>query len=115
MREIKYKQYPENSKPHYWGFFDGMFIGPMTSSGLNLPSYQYTGLNDKNGKEIYEGDIVKTDSGNKQVIFNAPSFDLDDYDNGDYYQGGDPYCHRWNEFEVIGNIHETPELLEGKS
>ena len=73
---------------------------------------QYTGLTDKNSKKIFEGDIVKGYWGTVFVVY----YDKDylqyraKLSNGsnreiDYY--GDS-----TELEVIGNIHDNPELLE---
>jgi YopX protein len=71
---------------------------------------QYTGLLDKNGKEIYEGDIIRDNDGFLWEVY---------FEDGMYRaKGGEfelsecliEFCPEW--CEVIGNIYANPELLE---
>ena len=91
-----------------------------TSNLDNCEVMQYTGLKDKNGKEIFEGDIVKVyDDYNVygimageiyEIYFAFGGFRLKPKRNpkakGNWVEDG-------IDFEVIGNIYENPELLKG--
>ena len=99
-------------------------VNTKTSGWLNAKDevvlVQFTGLTDKNGKEIYEGDIVRGgelegDHGSVvyEIAYNEggdyPAFDLKGWrgeTNGICFFINDAYI------EVIGNIYENPELLD---
>lgn len=90
---------------------------------------QYTGLLDKNGKEIYEGDIVHyrdydtninhnrpgddwEKSGTAYIEFNEGAFKLYELEDGDIEHGA--LIEEWADCEIIGNVYQNPELLEAK-
>lgn len=65
---------------------------------------QYTGLTDKNGMRIFEGDVVRIQSKNYEVKYLL----------GQFFVGMNmPIAYKRFECKVIGNIHDNPELLGG--
>ena len=79
---------------------------------------QYTGLEDKNGVEICEGDIVETVYNGEVfagvVVYDLSEVDFKVTDGKEKYGRNFQYLAGNDENEVIGNIYETPELLESK-
>ena len=87
---------------------------------------QYTGLKDKNGTKIFEGDIFGDSKGQEidVVVFEDGCFKLKSYGFIEYCLDGNAYEERWSELEcepicnfclehdeILGNIHDNPELL----
>ena len=127
MRELKFRAW-SNEHNRYCDFVtldeNGRWIGWIKSSGVYLTTVdivleQYTGLKDKNDKEICEGDIVMA------RWYRAKNARLDTkgeikFDDGWFYIYDDPDgqdrlgvpIHNCYNIEVIGNIHENKELLE---
>lgn len=120
MRQIKFRVWDKKAKEWiYWeeftknpGILGFILTGKTTDSVIN----QFTGLLDKNGKEIYEGDIVKLDTwaGVQQIAFIEGAFCLAN-SKGEYV-GDIHYIHHAGieQATVTGNIYSNPELLEEK-
>ena len=134
-REIKFRAWDSKTKkwlfgyeyPNLGGFSmkgEVMLFGEYSRFFESIPIedwdkiilMQYTGLKDKNGKEVYEGDVIRQSSDLCIIESCVGGFDcqmLVELKNGGTLRGSvynfsflsEKYC------EIIGNIYENPELL----
>ena len=81
---------------------------------------EYTGLTDKNGKKIFEGDIVHMNSkkfglsGHGIVVYRNGGFAIDDRRRNRLYPFMQNGQYNAGEYRVDGNIHDNPELIGGE-
>ena len=122
MREFKFRAWSDETKMMYHSHRPNGTNNPMWSYDsvfrANNPKthiMQYTGFTDKNGKEIYDGDIAK------YMQYKTPIVIIWDWKFAafDFYHVGDEGARHIlspriasESIEVIGNIYENPELLE---
>lgn len=72
---------------------------------------QFTGMYDCNGKEIYEGDILRTSISKNGIGF--VSWNIENASFVVQMKNSAQWYNLWSGYEVIGNIHDNPELLKG--
>lgn len=127
MREIKFRVWNRQSKEYITGnrvrvdgdgllYIDRIvvksyFYPPHTRKNPWFIVEQFTGLKDKNGTEIYEGDILIDDTG-EPIEYWVVKFS-----NGGFVgecAGVTEHLFELANLEVVGNVHENPELLEEK-
>lgn len=106
MREIKFRAWDieqkvmrDNPDPQ---IIQAVIFGNDYNGRVKL--IQYTGLKDKNGKEIYEGDILEYNKCSTYIVktinrFESTKFGIEGYPRLDAYQ-------------IVGNIYENPELVK---
>ncbi len=114
MREIKFRAWEKSDHIMHYDILDNYNLDVLLKSD-NWSIMQYTGLKDKNGKEIYEGDIVNLIP---LGYMNDGAIVMWSEQEGCWiyqriYNETDIYAYKWGEVEVIGNICENPELLKG--
>ena len=109
MREIKFRAWDFDSEQFFYFTMQDIlhkidFRILLPEMAYSNPDIQeYTGLRDKNGKEIYEGDKLEADSDFVGLVeYHKAEFN--------FVVGGYPYP-IWKHCIVIGNLYENPELL----
>ena len=131
MREFKFRAFDKKNKEMFYASFKDIVSGigtELPNENSHIFNYyknedydreiivmQWTGLLDKNGKEIYEGDIVRIKYPYGGNFANTVGRVFYWQEEGAFYHGnsaGRPPKRMWEYSEVIGNIFENPELIK---
>lgn len=124
MRQIKFRRYNridnkmESIKSMHFNMNTNEVIYTLNNfingsrSPLSYPVLQFTGIKDKHGTEIFEGDIVKFADGEiSEVIFHCGCF-MTKLKPGECIKLDFDAEPVWQDGEVIGNVFQNPELLK---
>lgn len=119
MRKIKFRVWDKENKefihiniPQDGCINEDQFRG-INRVGLGAWT-QYTGINDKNGVEIYEGDILYAKHTDKMGNKAGGTYLTVEFANYPAITGFNVNLRTTNNREIVGNIYENPELLEDK-
>lgn len=110
-----WKKYATEAELHMDGSADAIFEdddGVPHHENTDIVIEQYTGLRDKNGKEIYEVDIVGFKWTKRRYVVTYRLYDASFVLENDEWEEIIHLSLDKDDFEVFGNIHENPELLE---